>query len=135
MCIEKLSFLKKKENYILIMRNNQKFYVYKTSKNFEEYPKCICSKYDDKSLTSSNINQDDENSGGFFGFFRRNTKNHDIKDIHAFSQYMGNPFLIDFDIFHNKDLIVINREGKIERFHFNKKKEGGINPFFSLDWI
>ena len=135
MCIEKLSFSKKKENYILIMRNNQKFYIYKTSKNFVEFPKCVCSKYDDKNLTKNDINQDEENTGWLYGFFKKNVKNNDIRDVHAFSQYMGNPFLIDFEILHNKDLIIIDRRGKIEKFHFNKQKGGEINPFLSFDWI
>ena len=134
-CIEKLCFSKKKENYILIMRNNQKFYIYKTSKNFVEFPKCVCSKYDDKNLTKNDINQDEENTGWLYGFFKKNVKNNDIRDVHAFSQYMGNPFLIDFEILHNKDLIIIDRRGKIEKFHFNKQKGGEINPFLSFDWI
>ena len=132
--IEKLCFSKKKENYILIMLNTQKFYIYKTQKKSGDVSKCICSKYDDKDIDINN-NDIEEDEGGFFGFFRKYTKNIDIKDIHAFSKYMSNPLFIDFEFVNNREVTMINKEGKIEKFQFKKYKEGSITPFISLDWI
>ena len=132
--IEKLCFSKKKENYILIMLNTQKFYIYKTHKKSDYSIKCICSKYDDKDLDTSNSNFEEE-EGGFFGFFRKYTKNLDIKDIHAFSKYVSRPLFIDFEFIRNRELTIINKEGKVEKFKFNKDKEGKITPFISLEWI
>lgn len=136
MNIEKLCFSKKKENYILLVRNNQKFYVIKTDKNFAESPKCVCKKYIDKDLNSSDDSiEEEQKPKGFFAFFRKNTKNEDVKDIHVFYNFIGNPYLIDFDQFRNKDIVIIDEEGKIQKYHINKKKGVDITPFFTLEWI
>ena len=134
--IERLCFSKIKENYILIMLNTQKFYIYKTQKKFGDCSKCICSKYDDKDLDANNSNlEEEEDDGGFFGFFRKFTKNLDIKDIHAFSKYMSNPLIVDFDFARNREVTIINKKGHVEKFKFKKDKEGKIAPFISLEWI
>ena len=41
----------------------------------------------------------------------------------------------DFDRNSHKDLIFINKEGKIIKYHFNKKKNGKISPILSVQWI
>ena len=51
--MEKMAF-SRKENYIFFQRNDSRFYVYKLGKIQVENPKCVCGKYDDSKLMSSN---------------------------------------------------------------------------------
>ena len=135
--MEKLSF-SRKENYIVLQRNDNRFYVYKLGKTQVENPKCVCDKYDDKKLMNTNINEEEnKEDSGFIGFLRKSLKGKDIRDPHIFSKYEGKLLFIDFDKNENKnkDIIIINYQGFFTKYHFNKKKSGNISPSLSIKWI
>lgn len=127
--IERVLF-SKKENYILTLKNENKFHIYKIGKKQNDNPKCVCNKYNDKNITMENK----EENTGIFGFFRKSSRNKDIKDAHAFSEFVGNLSFIDFDGQQNKDLILINKQGQFYKYHFKKKPCGRITPTFSFQW-
>lgn len=126
--IEKLSFSEKKPNYLFILNNIYKFYVYKIAEN----QKCICKKYEDKNLINGEI---DEQVGGILGFMRKSSKNKDIKEVHAYSEYNGRLLFADFNRNTHKNLIIIKLDGELSQYHFNKKKLGKISPFISFKWM
>ena len=130
--IENVLFPELRPNYFFVLKNNKKFYIYKISKEREENPKCICRKYDDKYI--KNENEEKENSG-IFGFFRKSSRNKDIKEAHAFSEYEGNIKFIDFDRNKRKDIILINQKGEFIKYHFNKKMSGNIQPILKIQWV
>ena len=135
--MEKLSF-SRKENYIVLQRNDNRFYVYKLGKTQVENPKCVCDKYDDKKLMNTNINEEEnKEDSGFIGFLRKSLKGKDIRDPHIFGEYEGKLLFIDFDKNENKnkDIIIINYQGFFTKYHFNKKKSGNISPSLSIKWI
>ena len=133
---EKMSF-SKKENYVLLQKNNYKFFIYKIGKSHDENPKCVCDKYDDKNLISSNENKTKKKSNGFFGLFKKSSKTKDIKNPHTFGEYNGQLLFFDFDknINKNKDIILIDYKGKFNRYHFDKKKSENVSPTLSVQWI
>ena len=128
--IEKVLFSQRKSNYLLVLKNDNKFYIYKINNIIIDNPKCICDKYDDHQL----ITQSQETDNGFFGYFRKLSKNKDIKEEHAFSEYEGNLLFYDFDRNYNKDIILINEYGKYIKYHFKKIVSGRINPILSVQW-
>ena len=129
--IEKVLFPELRPNYLFVLKNNNKFYIYKISKEREENPKCVCRKYDDNHIT--NENEENQNKG-IFGFFRKSSRNKDIKIAHAYSEYEGNIMFIDFDRNKRKDIILINQKGEFIKYHFNKKESGNIQPNLKIQW-
>lgn len=128
--IDKVFFSEKKSNYLFVLRNDLKFNIYKIGKLQVNNAKCICNKYDDSKVTTE---KKEENSG-FFGYFRKYSRNRDIKDYHAYSNLEGNILFIDFDRRTNKDIIYINQNGKFIKYHFNKKPSGQLTPILSIQW-
>jgi hypothetical protein len=132
--MEKVEFSEKKSNYIFLLKNNYFFHVYKLKKCKKgEIGKCICDKYDDNKILNEEIRQPE--AKGFMGFMRKSSKNKDIKEAHAFSEYEGRLLFIDFDRNKHKDLIMIKYNGEFIKYHFNKKKSGKISPLLSINWI
>lgn len=127
--IEKLLF-SQKANYIFTLKNDKKFQIYKIGKNQKENPNCLCSKYKDNNIKT----EGDVNNSGFFGFFRKYSKNKDIKEAHAYSEIQDETFLIDFDGIKNKDLVIINQKGQFLRYHFQKKASSRLTPILSIQW-
>jgi hypothetical protein len=129
--VEKLLF-SKKENYILILKGDKKFNVYKLN-NLQNYNniKCLCSKYKDNNIMLENM---EEKKTGFFGFFRRASRNTDLKETHAFSETKDELSFIDFDGNKNKDVIIINKKGEFFKYHFKKKACGHLTPILSFQW-
>ena len=132
--IERIHFSEKKQNYLFIIKNNCKFNIYKIIKNQNEHPKCFCENYNDKNIMSGDSVKE-EKSSGFFGFFRKSSKNKDIKEIHATFDCEGRILFADFDRNTNKDLIIIKYNGEFIKYHFNKKKCGNISPYVKVQWI
>ena len=129
--IEKIFFSEKKSNYLFVLKNDNKFNIYKIENRNIDKPKCICDKYDDNKITKKNK---EENNSGLFGYFRKYSKNKDVKEIHAYSEYEGNLLFADFDRNKNKDIIIINKKGQFIKYHFKKKVCGRINPILSIQW-
>lgn len=135
--MEKMTF-SRKENYIFFERNDNRFYVYKLGKISVENPKCVCGKYDDSKLMSSNNEESKrKGSGGFMGFLRNSLKGKDNRDPHIFGEYDGKLLFADFDLNENKNkhLIMINHNGLLTEYHFNKKKAGNVSPVVSVQWV
>ena len=128
--VEKIIF-SKKSNYLLLLKNDKKFSIYKIGKEKNKKLKCVCSKYDDSKVTTQNK---EENNTGIFGYFRKYSKNKDIKDPHAYSEVEGNLLFIDFDRNINKDLLIINEKGQFIKYHFKKKTCGRIAPILTIQW-
>ena len=131
--VDKLLFSEKKANYIFILKNDNRFNIYKLNKKDSSSPKCVCDKYDDKNITSEGEGNKSK-SGGIFGFFRKISKNKDVCESHAFSSYENKAVFIDFDRNQKKDIIIIDNLGKITKFHYNKKPSGSLSPTFSIQW-
>ena len=129
--IEKMLFSEIKPNYLFLLRNFDKFYIYKIGKIEDENPKCICDKYDDNKIINGEINQEDR----AVSIIRKSSKDNNIKELHAYSIYEGRLLFADFDRNKHKDLIFINYEGQYTRYHFNKKKTGKISPTVSVQWM
>ena len=129
--IEKVYFSEKKSNYFFVLKNDNKFNVYKIGNNQVEIPKCICAKYDDSQVTVQN---QDSKGTGIFGYLRRFSKNYDIKDPHAYSEFNGNLLFADFDRTKNKDIILINESGEFIKYHLKKKPCGHISPILTFQW-
>ena len=133
--LEKVEISEKKPNYIFLLKNNYCFNIYKLIKSKkDEIGICTCDKHDDNKIFSGESNQPEE-AGGFFGFMRKSSKNKDIKEAHAFSEYDGRLLYFDFDRNNHKDLIMIKFNGQFIKYHFNKKKTGSISPVLSIQWI
>ena len=130
--IENILFSELKPNYLFVLKNNNKFYIYKLSKVKIDNPKCICSKYDDRYISASS-NTEIKNSG-IFAFFRRPSRNKDIKDAHAFSELEGEFKFLDFDRNKRKDIILIDSRGQLIKYHFNKNPSGNITPILKVQW-
>lgn len=130
--IEKVLFSKKKMNYLFVLKNDHKFYIYKIGNYLVDNPKCICDKYDDSNFISQK--KEEDNNYGIFGYFRKYSRNKDIREEHAYSEVEGNLLFIDFDCNKNKDIILINESGRFIKYHFKKTACGYINPFLSFQW-
>ena len=107
--IEKVLFSEKKSNYLFVLKIDNKFNIYKIGNYLVNNPKCICDKYDDSKITSQNK---EENNSGIFGYLRKYSRNKDIREELAYSEFEGNILFIDFDRNKNKDIILINEKGK-----------------------
>ena len=129
--IEKMFFSEIKPNYLFLLKNFDKFYIYKIGKIEAENTKCICDKYDDNKIINGEINQGEQSKNNI----RKFPNNKDIKELHAYSLYEGRLLFADFDRNKHKDLIFINHEGKYTRYHLNKKKSGKISPIVSVQWM
>lgn len=130
--IDKLLF-SKKANYIMTIRCDKKFSIYKINNNVnnQDDVKCMCSKYKDSNVM---LEEMDEKNTGIFGFFRRVSINRDLKETHAFSEYKGDLLFIDFDGNVNKDIIIINGKGEFLKYHFKKNSCGHLTPIISFQW-
>ena len=126
--LEKMFFSEKKPNYLLLLNNANKFYIYKLNKG--ENAKCICDKYDD-----NNIINGGESKSNVLGFIRKCSKNKDIKEVHAYSESDGRLLFLDFDRNKHKDLILIGYDGQLNKYHFNKKKTGKMSQNVRVQWI
>ena len=133
--IEKIFFSEKKPNYLLIIQNDKFFNVYKLGKikEKEQIHKCICNIDNDQDLLTRVCEIDKKNAG--LSKPKTYSKNKNIKEPHAYSDFEVRLLFGDFDRNSHKDLIFINKEGKIIKYHFNKKKNGKISPILSVQWI
>ena len=133
--IEKMFFSEKKPNYLFILKNDDRFQIYKIAK-LNENPKCICDKYDEKNIINKEvINEEEEPKTGIIGFFRKSFKNKDIKEIHCFCEDKGVLLFADFDRNKHKDIIIIKSDGKLIKYHFNKKRTGKISRSLTIQWM
>ena len=116
-------------------RNDKFFNVYKLGKikEKEQIHKCICNIDNDQDLLTRVCEIDKKNAG--LSKPRTYSKNKNIKEPHAYSDFEVRLLFGDFDRNSHKDLIFINKEGKIIKYHFNKKKNGKISPILSVQWI
>ena len=133
--IEKIFFSEKKPNYLLFIQNDKLFNIYKLGKikEKEQIQKCICNIDNDQDLLSRVCEIDKKNEG--LSKPRTYSKNKNIKEPHAYSDLEVRLLFGDFDRNSHKDLIFINKEGKLIKYHFNKKKNGKISPILSVQWI
>ena len=71
------------------------------------------------------------------GFLRNSLKGKDNRDPHIFGEYDGKLLFADFDLNENKNkhLIMINHNGLLTEYHFNKKKAGNVSPVVSVQWV
>ena len=128
--IEKIFFSEKKPNYLFVLKNENKFNVYKLPIKSQKENECVCNKYDDSKIGSEN-----KKEGGFFGYFRRLSKNKDIWESHANGELDGQILFLDFDRNKNKDIIYINQNGEFIKYHFNKTHNGNILPYVRVQWM
>ena len=133
--IEKLYFSEKKPNYLLFVRNDKYFSIYKLgkAKEKEQVPKCICNMDNDKDLLIRLNEIDKKNAGKSKP--KTYSKNKNIREPHTFSDYDERLLFSDFDRNTHKDLVFINKNGKLFKYHFNKKKNGKMSPFISVQWF
>ena len=133
--IGKIFFSEKKPNYLLIIRNDKVFNIYKLGKAKEkdQIPKCICNIDNDKDLLIRLSEIDKKNAG--LSKPRTYSKNKNIREPHTFSDYDEKLLFADFDRNTHKDLIFINIKGKLFKYHFNKKRNGKISPILSVQWF
>ena len=133
--IEKLYFSEKKPNYLLFVRNDKYFSIYKLgkAKEKEQVPKCICNMDNDKDLLIRLNEIDKKNAGQSKP--KTYSKNKNIREPHTFSDYDERLLFSDFDRNTHKDLVFINKNGKLFKYHFNKKKNGKMSPFISVQWF
>ena len=133
--IEQIFFSEKKENYFFVLKNENKFNIYKLPKNQEEKKNnniCICDKYDDSQISTET--KEENGLAGFFGYFRKLSKNKDIWESHANGDLIGDIEFLDFDRNKNKDIIYINKNGVFMKYHFNKTPSGNIFPNLKVQW-
>ena len=128
--IEQIFFSEKNSNYIFVLKNENKFNIYKLPKN-KEINKCVCDKYDDSKISTETK---EEGLSGFFGYFRKLSKNKDIWESHASGDLIGDIEFLDFDRNKNKDIIYINKNGIFMKYHFNKTPNGNIFPNLKVQW-
>ena len=128
--IENVFFSEKKSNYLFVLKNENNFNIYKLPINDTNVKECICDKYDD-----SNISTEDKKEGGIFGYFKKFLKNKDIWDSHASGELKGDIEFLDFDRNKNKDIIYINKNGELFKYHFNKRPSGNISPNLKVQWV
>ena len=129
--IEKIFFSEKKSNYFFVLKNENKFNIYKLPNNQEIIKKCVCDKYDDSNISTENK---EEGIAGIFGYLKKFSKNKDIWESHASGGLVGEIEFIDFDRNKNKDIIFINKNGEFMKYHFSKKPNGNIIPNLKIQW-
>lgn len=133
--IDKIFFSEKKPNYLLFIRNDKIFNIYKIGKAKEkdQIHKCICNIDNDQDLLIRLSEMDKKNAG--LAKPRTNSRNKNLTEPHAYSDIETRLLFGDFDRNNHKDLTFINKEGQLIKFHFNKKRNGKIAPILSIQWI
>ena len=130
--IEKLSFVNRKENYIMINIDNKKIAIYKINKNILKEGKCVCKKYSDDDIINGRIKLD--NNYSFFDYFRV-TKNQDIKESHA-SMIIPNIIIFsDFFFILKKCFVIIDKNGYFYIYFYMKDKINKLIPYCTCKWI
>ena len=127
--IEKLSFSRKKEKYILVNENDVKFVVYKLGDREYNFSECNCNKYKEDDLVNEHI----KNEYGLFDYFW-SFKNTDIKEPHAYFYIPKEIMLIDFSYNNNKSIFYINKRGYYSQLFFEKTKQNEIIPEITVQW-
>jgi hypothetical protein len=130
--IEKVLFSEKKSKYFFILKNENKFNIYKLPIDDSNIKGCVCNKYDDSNISTEKKN---EGFGGFFGYFKKFSKNKDIWESHASGELPGEIDFIDFDRNKNRDIIYINKKGEYIKYNFNKTPSGNILPHIKVQWM
>lgn len=139
--IEKLSFINKKENYILININNKKISIYKLNKKYIieginknniKDAKCVCCKYNDDDIINGRIKLD--NNFSFFDYFWV-TKNQDIKESHVSVMVPNLILFSEFFFIFTKSFVIIDKIGYYYIYFFLKEKTNRLPPFNSCKWI
>ena len=130
--IEKLSFIKGKENYILMNLNNKKIAIYKINKNLLKEGKCVCYKYSDDNIINGKIKLD--NNFSFFDYFWV-TKNQDIKESHLYVFIPNIIYFVDFYYIYKKSFVIIDKNGYFYIYFIIKEKTNKLQPYCSFKWI
>ena len=136
--LEKIFFSEKKPNYLLFIRNDKILNVYKLGKykdkDKETNSKCICNLDNDQDLVSR-LSEFEEKNPGVNKPTRKLSKNKNIKEPHVYTDFEVRLLFGVFDRNKHKDILLINKEGKLFKYHFDKKKGGKISPTISVQWI
>ena len=130
--IEKLSFINKKENYILININNKKLIMFKINKNILIEGKCVCHKYSDDDIIDGKIKLN--NNLSFFDYFGKR-KSQDIKEPHLSINILNNFLFSDFFYVFKKSFIAIDNNGYLNIYLFSKEKMDKLSPYCAFKWI
>ena len=120
--IEKVLFSEKKSKYFFILKNENKFNIYKLPIDDSNIKGCVCNKYDDSNISTE---KKKEGFGGFFGYFKKFSKNKDIWESHASGELPGEIDFIDFDRNHQNYLdeeYENSRYQDIRTYTYNKVK-------------
>ena len=128
--IEKIFFSEQKSNYLFVLKNDNKFNIYKFPVD-QGIKKCICDKYDDSNITTETK---EEGMPNLLNYFKKFSKNKDIWESHASGVLIGDIEFIDFDRNNNKYIININKKGEFIKYHFNKTPNGNILPILRVQW-
>ena len=133
--LDRIFFSEKKPNYLLFIKNDKMFNIYKLgkAKDKEQFQKCICNIDNDDDLVNRLTELDLKNAGLSKPKSMPTSKS--VKEPHAFSEYNGRLLFADFDRNKHRDLIFINHEGKLIKYQFNKKKNGKMEPISMVQWI
>lgn len=133
--LDKIFFSEKKPNYLLFLKNDKTFNIYKIgkAKDKEQNQKCICNIDSDQDLVDRLRELDQKNAG--LSKPRSLSKSKAIRDPHVYSDFKDRPLFADFDRNNHKDLLFIDINGKLFKYHFNKKRNGRIEPTLSVQWI
>lgn len=134
---ERIFFSEKKPNYLLFIKNDKNLNVYKLGKykDKEINYKCICNLDNDQDLVNRISQFEEQNQGNSNKINRSLSKNKNIKEPHVFTDFDERLLFGDFDRNKHKDIVLINKKGKLFKYHFNKKKGGKIAPIISVQWI
>ena len=134
---ERIFFSEKKPNYLLFIKSNKNLNVYKLGKykDKEINYKCICNLDNDQDLVNRISQFEEQNQGNSNKINRSLSKNKNIKEPHVFTDFDERLLFGDFDRNKHKDIVLINKKGKLFKYHFNKKKGGKIAPIISVQWI
>ena len=133
--LDKIFFSEKKPNYLLFVRNDKTFNVYKIgkAKDKNDTQKCICNIDSDGDLVNRLHELDLKNAG--LSKSRSLSKSKIIREAHVYSDFKDRLLFADFDRNNHKDLLFIDLKGKLFKYHFNKKRNGKIEPTLSIQWI
>ena len=130
--IENIFFSQKKSNYLFLLKNENKFSIYKLPIDSEFIKGCVCDKYDDSKITTETKK---EGLDSIIDFFKKLIKNKDIWESHANGELNGEIEFVDFDRNKNKDIIYINKKGEFFHYHFNKMRTGNLLPKIKVQWV
>ena len=134
---ERIFFSEKKPNYLLFIKSDKNLNVYKLGKykDKEINYKCICNLDNDQDLVNRISQFEEQNQGNSNKINRSLSKNKNIKEPHVFTDFDERLLFGDFDRNKHKDIVLINKKGKLFKYHFNKKQGGKIAPIISVQWI